>query len=210
MAAAHVRAGSIPACAGEPNRPHLCCRIDGVYPRVCGGTSVAGVKRWADYGLSPRVRGNPSTTMGSHSLARSIPACAGEPHPSRSPHRRKRVYPRVCGGTPISSGLASRSIGLSPRVRGNRYVETSIRADEGSIPACAGEPPTPRPSHYRSPVYPRVCGGTQTQPAMRVGGDGLSPRVRGNPGDLNQHLAPFGSIPACAGEPRSVSSSAHS
>ena len=31
---------------------------------------------------------------------------------------------------------------------------------------------------------------------------GLSPRVRGNPGLQKTPLRPFGSIPACAGEPR--------
>ena len=71
--------GSIPACAGEPHQPrHLLHprpvypRVCGepsssarllsrqkVYPRVCGGTKVSGVAGLMDYGLSPRVRGNP-------------------------------------------------------------------------------------------------------------------------------------------------------
>ena len=32
------RRGSIPACAGEPQRPRDPCQPAGVYPRVCGGT----------------------------------------------------------------------------------------------------------------------------------------------------------------------------
>ena len=45
------------------------------------------------------------------------------------------------------------------------------------IPACAGEPP-----NWRTPVYPRVCGGTRSLSlrSPRDGAGGLSPRVRGN------------------------------
>ena len=32
--------GSIPACAGEPDSLCSVRRIQGVYPRVCGGTSM--------------------------------------------------------------------------------------------------------------------------------------------------------------------------
>ena len=54
-----TRAGSIPACAGEPQaicRPH---RSATVYPRVCGGTVGSGTTIAVAQGLSPRVRGNP-------------------------------------------------------------------------------------------------------------------------------------------------------
>ena len=55
-------------------------------------------------------------------------------------------------------------------------------------------------------VYPRVCGGTGMALRCRRRDWGLSPRVRGN-----LRLTPaldggHGSIPACAGEPRCVSS----
>ena len=52
------RTRSIPACAGEPALAARRRQPDEVYPRVCGGTSVAA--GWADCGkgLSPRVRGN--------------------------------------------------------------------------------------------------------------------------------------------------------
>ena len=50
--------GSIPACAGEPIWPERTAGFRGVYPRVCGGTSSAGVVKRNGQGLSPRVRGN--------------------------------------------------------------------------------------------------------------------------------------------------------
>ena len=70
---------SIPACAGEPNRPLVMRQWRKVYPRVCGGTAAAhspGSRRW---GLSPRVRGNPSARSTRTHWSGSIPACAGEP-----------------------------------------------------------------------------------------------------------------------------------
>ena len=54
-------------------------------------------------------------------------------------------------------------------------------------------------------VYPRVCGGTLNEPPDDAGGIGLSPRVRGNL-PAHRHAHPHArSIPACAGEPRSIS-----
>ena len=74
---------SIPACAGEPRigRGH-----GGVYPRVCGGTSVAAASTPSSSGLSPRVRGN-----------------RGILRPSATPRVGLDlwVYPRVCGGTSV-------------------------------------------------------------------------------------------------------------
>ena len=90
---------SIPACAGEPTQASRRRRRRTVYPRVCGGTSIAkGVKGLVE-GLSPRVRGNlvklPLFTL----YPGSIPACAGEPLYLLPPPGHPVVYPRVCGGT---------------------------------------------------------------------------------------------------------------
>ena len=73
------RLRSIPACAGEPQRPLPLVRRptvyprvcggtfdkrrrredeDGVYPRVCGGTMSYSLPSSGGSGLSPRVRGN--------------------------------------------------------------------------------------------------------------------------------------------------------
>ena len=93
---------SIPACAGEPvsHTPStICCKV---YPRVC--------------------RGNLPAQIAPAPPARSIPACAGEPRRRDAPVSPRWVYPRVCGGTaPLNSANAAFS-GLSPRVRGNRWM----------------------------------------------------------------------------------------
>ena len=40
----------------------------------------------------------------------------------------------------MTGTLAGSSRGLSPRLRGNRYIVVHIHEPEGSIPAPAGEP----------------------------------------------------------------------
>ena len=93
--------------------------------------------------------------------------------------------------------------GLSPRVRGNRFLRHYVPRGPGSIPACAGEPPA-RPGRNHPPrVYPRVCGGTMSAWPAASSEAGLSPRVRGNLHQAVHGVAREGSIPACAGEPRS-------
>ena len=110
---------SIPACAGEPRSIHPGRKNLGVYPRVCGGTSGIPENTLAETGLSPRVRGNLILIGFKVSYRRSIPACAGEPNDRKRHSTPRKVYPRVCGGTPIAGPIASLIRGLSPRVRGN-------------------------------------------------------------------------------------------
>ena len=195
--------GSIPACAGEPVNNVALFRDAGVYPRVCGGTN----KRMAGHalcaGLSPRVRGNRLVGEAASRRDGSIPACAGEPGPAGRRTPTARVYPRVCGGTLVGAFTPENSTGLSPRVRGNLQEIANPRLAEGSIPACAGEPPSPSSAGDRSGVYPRVCGGTWSSVMPAAASRGLSPRVRGNQAKGLPAGRGIGSIPACAGEPRS-------
>ena len=95
-----------------------------------------------------------------------------------------------------------RARGLSPRVRGNLQGSSVLVTCKGSIPACAGEPTQECKSIRLSWVYPRVCGGTAKLRLMCAIHTGLSPRVRGNPRPGAQVAGIIGSIPACAGEPR--------
>ena len=54
--------------------------------------------------------------------------------------------------------------------------------------------------------YPRVCGGTPGSGVQVEQGEGLSPRVRGNPLMVSVILPLERTIPACAGEPRYLQS----
>ena len=192
---------SIPACAGEPRRLGLQGAVQGVYPRVCGGTTAETVRVYVHKGLSPRVRGNRLTDRPDGYIIGSIPACAGEPGKAGISCRPPPVYPRVCGGTSPDVRNLAHYWGLSPRVRGNRCQSPAVAAPPRSIPACAGEPSL-RPGRVgQQRVYPRVCGGTNAWATCTVTTLGLSPRVRGNPVLYLDTDPPPRSIPACAGEP---------
>ena len=198
----HVeRLGSIPACAGEPDRDHRPRLVGGVYPRVCGGTQAVSAFGPESSGLSPRVRGNRERQGGYAVRAGSIPACAGEPIPLSMEAVSSGVYPRVCGGTSICACNAATVPGLSPRVRGNREAIELGTSVGGSIPACAGEPWSGTNPANKCRVYPRVCGGTRVPSGTLLAGGGLSPRVRGNLQLASARGEDVGSIPACAGEP---------
>ncbi len=153
------------------------------------------------WGLSPRVRGNPSVAISVNTHSGSIPACAGEPCHRTACGAVVGVYPRVCGGTHRANPSLVLPYGLSPRVRGNRVYAMSDALLKGSIPACAGEPVPGRPVSGDPAVYPRVCGGTYIAQCQRSAYMGLSPRVRGNLHRGHAVLIYLGSIPACAGEP---------
>ena len=115
--------------------------------------------------------------------------------------RRRRVYPRVCGGTGLLLLRVVGLLGLSPRVRGNRVPFPAAGLGGGSIPACAGEPDCHLDAASHCRVYPRVCGGTTLRRLRPMVRSGLSPRVRGNRTDQHEAGMHMGSIPACAGEP---------
>ena len=193
---------SIPACAGEPSSAMSTARRTEVYPRVCGGTMTTSCQTVYHTGLSPRVRGNRGGERRVAESIGSIPACAGEPRSNVRIQRIHRVYPRVCGGTPSYPGMCWIRRGLSPRVRGNRPASPSVGLRTRSIPACAGEPASCAARMATSTVYPRVCGGTVIEDGLHHPGNGLSPRVRGNPLNTPQGNPGLRSIPACAGEPR--------
>ncbi len=196
-----LKVGSIPACAGEPRTSLTRSSRYLVYPRVCGGTHLLAHFHFSFRGLSPRVRGNPLARPFPLLLSRSIPACAGEPANLRLAPHAHRVYPRVCGGTYLSYSAMAIAAGLSPRVRGNRSITACMNPFSGSIPACAGEPAVAETLKSDWKVYPRVCGETRFPPARLLRLKGLSPRVRGNRGQVVLRVVVGGSIPACAGEP---------
>ena len=136
-------AGSIPACAGEPTTNDDQDVLHGVYPRVCGGAEGEAVMMSIWKGLSPRVRGSRAYALLGPITTGSIPACAGEPLTAIGARSCSRVYPRVCGGATFGLSDFTPTDGLSPRVRGSHGIDASADGNDGSIPACAGEPSTP-------------------------------------------------------------------
>ena len=172
------------------------------------GSPILGIPfNWhSPSGLSPRVRGSQRLhPMLRRALpARSIPACAGEPFSTEPVMLLDQVYPRVCGGACWSMLRRMHQTGLSPRVRGSRDSILEPEVAPGSIPACAGEPPSGKLIRKGSEVYPRVCGGAAEVRDFRYfRGRKVYPRVCGGACHLPVGVTPMvtGSIPACAGEP---------
>ena len=193
------RSRSIPACAGNTFHLRGASSAAGVYPRVCG-EHTAGVERRGRYaGLSPRVRGTRPPHRQRVRDSRSIPACAGNTRPLPRCPTSTPVYPRVCGEHRVAVTRCVDSEGLSPRVRGTRYVQTEGDDTGGSIPACAGNTLAwASAARFRS-VYPRVCGEHITGPLPATDNAGLSPRVWGTPCSRRPYKSWTRSIPACAG-----------
>ena len=147
------------------------------------------------------MRGSPVRGNAFKLLKRSIPAHAGEPSASHRWPQAVGVYPRACGGAAGQPGGDRRGTGLSPRMRGS-LRRGFFRTDcPGSIPAHAGEPAAVANRYRPGRVYPRACGGAFFSRLNLFSVLGLSPRMRGSPGERSQTRDIDGSIPAHAGEP---------
>ena len=171
---------SIPACTGKPPVATLPPSRARVYPRVYGETADLDLAMAAEFGLSPRVRGNQPPLRRGFRVFRSIPACTGKPRLRRFPRGQAGVYPRVYGETTDIDVDNRKRQGLSPRVRGNRHLQEPYAIYRRSIPACTGKPPTRSCGTAPGQVYPRVYGETTGHWPVCLFWYGLSPRVRGN------------------------------
>ena len=195
---------SIPARAGEPGGGTSSPRLVRVYPRTGGGTGNAGNVADLLQGLSPHGRGNHAIQLWSVGWQRSIPARAGEPPTTSSPHPERGVYPRTGGGTMSFCRFTAFPKGLSPHGRGNRPRLPAGQDVVRSIPARAGEPRAVLRGARQERVYPRTGGGTDMTPRDWPLDAGLSPHGRGNPTSALSDHVKSGSIPARAGEPALV------
>ena len=195
--------GSIPACAGKPVTEKLKGVFARVHPRVCGEARAGVMRGLSVEGPSPRVRGSPHRADRGAGGTGSIPACAGKPLCRYRESSRRRVHPRVCGEARVAPGLRRCKPGPSPRVRGSRLPRGLRGACRGSIPACAGKPPPNAGPRATQRVHPRVCGEAASDLPWFGWLWGPSPRVRGSPGSRPCPNTGSGSIPACAGKPRS-------
>ena len=116
-----IHHGSIPAHAGKPAGGPGRRAGDRVYPRPCGETAAASVRRPVRAGLSPPMRGNQSQAPDIPTTTGSIPAHAGKPDEPASTNLLTKVYPRPCGET-IQVRYGTRTeAGLSPPMRGNPH-----------------------------------------------------------------------------------------
>ena len=191
---------SIPAWAGETQPGKEIVAELGVYPRVGGGNRGRSSGCIAAFGLSPRGRGKPPEVRLGLERGRSIPAWAGETDARVSGPAPGRVYPRVGGGNAAGGRRAWSTGGLSPRGRGKPTGLSIASVCRRSIPAWAGETPSPGRRTPGNRVYPRVGGGNVVGSGLKDPRNGLSPRGRGKRLALLQYPTLRWSIPAWAGE----------
>ena len=193
--------GTIPAHAGEPPEDERSRAGPRDYPRARGGTVCGHARTSGIPGLSPRTRGNHDQRALHRHYRGTIPAHAGEPASATASVWASRDYPRARGGTATAITLPRKSVGLSPRTRGNRSEGARRPQPGGTIPAHAGEPSPREGARPSRGDYPRARGGTDQARAGLDDAKGLSPRTRGNRVEVLQFVEDFGTIPAHAGEP---------
>ena len=70
----------------------------------------------------------------------SIPTPVGKPRMRKYFARRYGVYPHACGETDLAQSESYLAKGLSPRLWGNRRVESLAVLESGSIPTPVGKP----------------------------------------------------------------------
>jgi len=152
-------------------------------------------------------------------MRRTIPACAGPTSFSRFTPPSRTDHPRVRGTDTQSSWAASSVTGPSPRARDRLDTPPSIRLQSGTIPACAGPTGNDIARGVANQDHPRVRGTDAVAACMSSVRGGPSPRARDrrhlNCAKLHQigpsprardrqdrhlgHVAPYRTIPACAG-----------
>ena len=213
----------IPACAGNSGgSPSKAGRVP-VHPRVCGELRQRRSQTPTGDGSSPRVRGTrtlfgrresrksvhprvcgelPLSPHVGYSVARFIPACAGNSVGTVNVVSTPSVHPRVCGELRLRDQPPCVLSGSSPRVRGTLESSGVVQQGWRFIPACAGNSPLDRLAAYPVAVHPRVCGELGTVPLTPLLFGGSSPRVRGTRGRRRSRASPRRFIPACAGNSR--------
>ena len=151
--------GSIPAWAGETVGDAARTRFPPVYPRVGGGNPVFRDHELGLPGLSPRGRGKLPLSGLAHAPSMVYPRVGGGNPGRPAPGQQQRgLSPRGRGKPPGGTTDVENS-GLSPRGRGKPRDLLAADADQGSIPAWAGETHGKWPDAMPLAVYPRVGGG---------------------------------------------------
>jgi len=201
---ARIGKGSIPACAGQSRQVVLGRDHRRVHPRVRGAVDPKPDIELVATGPSPRARGSPDPPRGAAAGCGSIPACAGQSDLRNLQGPLSKVHPRVRGAVRGSAAGSLVCYGPSPRARGSRARRRLPLAEQGSIPACAGQSTATGAVARTGRVHPRVRGAVGSANPHRVIANGPSPRARGSLGHRCLRSAWSGSIPACAGQSRTM------
>ena len=222
-ASRRCRGGDHPRMRGEHVLPpHAVLAVVGIIPACAGNTTPLGQWPRPMPGSSPHARGTPNRHQSLSTRSRDHPRMRGE---HRRRHGRRRppegIIPACAGNTKHSDQYGAFIEGSSPHARGTRRCRRStgfskrdhprmrgehehddqqVRAEDGIIPACAGN--TRTPGLVKTPMTgssPHARGTQSVTPEGALTGED-HPRMRGEhseqPSGVNLQ---FGIIPACAG-----------
>ena len=201
MAPPSLRAGSIPAHAGQPAGQHARRARRGVHPRSRGAASFDSVATALVKGPSPLTRGSQPERHTDTTWRGSIPAHAGQPSRLTWALMIARVHPRSRGAARCTVVDHAVSSGPSPLTRGSRCDSTPAGLCCGSIPAHAGQPYPGGPDGRDSRVHPRSRGAAHDSEVTANVTTGPSPLTRGSHHARRRSWMRTGSIPAHAGQP---------
>ena len=191
--------GIIPAYAGNTSNHSKLHMVTWDHPRVCGEHRSASKRRRPRAGSSPRMRGTLPRDITKLEPCGIIPAYAGNTWNLYQSKTARRDHPRVCGEHRGGNASLARTSGSSPRMRGTLEPRGGEHAQQGIIPAYAGNTSGSAFLNTLKRDHPRVCG--EHRNAVCVVGvlEGSSPRMRGtlHIGELEDYTD--GIIPAYAG-----------
>ena len=150
-------------------------------------------------GSSPRMRGTRQPVASTAQQTGIIPAYAGNTAIDKAAADFWRDHPRVCGEHIIRDAQFVLFPGSSPRMRGTQFAAFEPLADEGIIPAYAGNTCIRLSASNSRQDHPRVCGEHATCAPADVVRSGSSPRMRGTRAVRLSCCSCDGIIPAYAG-----------
>ena len=199
-----VRAGIIPALAGNTFKWFVTYRPTWDHPRACG-EHVACTRSVSNAGgSSPRLRGTLRGVLDLSAERGIIPALAGNTHGPCSATNSTRDHPRACGEHIELVVVMVADPGSSPRLRGTLTARRPRPTVRGIIPALAGNTPADTWVSNRLGDHPRACGEHDVDDQLQRGPRGSSPRLRGTRGFSRWRWSTPGIIPALAGNTRII------
>ena len=174
--------GIIPALAGNTRYCLPPYAVWGDHPRACGEHSSPTMIIRTVSGSSPRLRGTLIELIVIWHVFGIIPALAGNTYGNIMRTFCIWDHPRACGEHLFLMRFSALYLGSSPRLRGTQTMPEKNNAENGIIPALAGNTSLKsiQCSSYRD--HPRACGEHNSQVFQPITCPGSSPRLRGTLG----------------------------
>ena len=173
-----------------------------VHPRGREEHAGFGSNSGTRSGSSPRARGTREPHPVRQSVARFIPAGAGNTAGPGTPGTRMSVHPRGRGEHGIMADEHIRAAGSSPRARGTQARGQGAALALRFIPAGAGNTCSGRSASRSRPVHPRGRGEHSSPVIPTAASAGSSPRARGTRLVARRAAERARFIPAGAGNTR--------